>query len=110
MVRWILWVLLVQFVLFNISAALYAYRFTHVYDDPVSGTRGSNRNIFVKTWRLFSGPRQPRSVIKEFPAFPYDTVILKTRNGILIDAWFAKPDSVSKGTVILFHGIMANKG
>jgi alpha-beta hydrolase superfamily lysophospholipase len=109
-VRWILWVLLVQFVLFNISAALYAYRFTHVYDDPALRNKNPNRNIFVKTWRLFSGPRQPRSIISESPAFPYDTITLKTQSGIPIDAWYAKPDSVSKGTVILFHGIMANKG
>jgi alpha-beta hydrolase superfamily lysophospholipase len=109
-VRWILWVLLVQFFLFNLSAALYAYRFTHVYDDPALRNKPPNRNIFVKTWRLFSGPRQPRSVIKESPVFSHDTVALKTKSGISIDAWYAKPDSVSKGTVILFHGIMANKG
>jgi uncharacterized protein len=109
-VRWILWVLLVQFILFNISAALYAYKFTHVYDDPELRNQSSNKNIFVKTWHLFSGPRQPHSIITEFPAFPYDTVILKTQNEISIDAWYARPDSGSKGTVILFHGIMANKG
>ncbi len=110
LVRWFLWVLLVQFFLFNISAAFYAYRFTHVYDDPALRKQAPNRNVFVKTWRLFSGPRQPRSVISESPPFPHDTVTLKTQNGILIDAWYAKADSVSKGTVILFHGIMANKG
>lgn len=109
-VRWILWVLLAQFILFNISAALYAHRFTHVYDDPGLRNKNPNRNIFTKTWRLFSGPRQPRSFITEYPAFPYDTVTLKTQNGIFIDAWYAKPDSAAKGTVIFFHGIMANKG
>lgn len=108
--RWILWVLLVQFVLFNISAALYAYKFTHVYDDPSLRTKKSGSNVFTKTWRLFSGPRQPRSIITASPAFPYDTVMLKTNSGIFIEAWYAKPDSIAKGTVILFHGIMANKG
>lgn len=109
-VRWIVWVLLVQFVLFNISAAMYAYKFTHVYDDPSLRKARPSKNVFVKTWRLFSGPRQPRSVITEIPVFPYDTITLKTKSGILIDAWHSKPDSVSKGTVILFHGINANKG
>ncbi len=108
--RWIIWVLLVQFVLFNISAAFYAYKFTHVYDDPALRHEPPNKNIFIKTWRLFTGPRQPRSVITESPVFPIDTVILKTQNGVLIDAWYAKPDSAAKGTVILFHGIGANKG
>ena len=110
LVRWILWVLLVQFILFNISAALYAYHFTHVYDDPVLRNKTGNGNIFSKTWHLFSGPRQPRSMITEFPVFPNDTITLETKTVIPIDAWYAKPDSVAKGTVILFHGIMANKG
>jgi uncharacterized protein len=109
-IRWILWVLLVQFILFNLSAALYAYKFTHVIDDTSFQKSSSVRNVFVKTWRLFSGPRQFRSLIKEYPAFPYDTITLKTKNGISIDTWYAKTDSGAKGTVILFHGIMANKG
>ena len=109
-IRWILWVLLAQFILLNISAALYAYRFTHVYDDPSLRNGRSSQNIFMKTWRLFSGPRQPRSVIKNVPAFPYDTLTLKTQSGIPIDAWYARTDSLPKGTVLLFHGIMANKG
>lgn len=109
-IRGILWVLLVQFILFNLSAALYAYKFTHVVDGISLQNNSSNKNIFTKTWRLFSGPRQPRSLIKDFPSFPYDTITLKTKNEIHIDAWYAKADSAAKGTVILFHGIMANKG
>jgi uncharacterized protein len=105
-----MWVLLIQFILFNISAALYAHRFTYVYDDPALRNKIGGHNIFVKTWHLFSGPRQPRSIITNYPAFPYDTVTLKTKSGIIIDGWYAKPDSAAKGTVILFHGIMANKG
>jgi uncharacterized protein len=109
-VRWIVWVLLVQFILLNISAALYAYKFTHVYDDPLLRNEVPNHNIFTKTWRLFSGPRQFKSVIGNVPVFPFDTITLKTESGIFIDAWYAKPDSVAKGTVILFHGINSNKG
>jgi alpha-beta hydrolase superfamily lysophospholipase len=109
-VRWIGWVLLVQFLLINISAALYAYKFTHVYDSPSLRNAKPAKNIFVKTWRLFSGPRQPKSIITETPTFPFDTIKLKTENGIFIDAWYSKTDSAAKGTVILFHGIGANKG
>jgi alpha-beta hydrolase superfamily lysophospholipase len=108
--RWLLWVLLVQFILLNISAAFYAYKFTHVSDDPSLRNAHPARNIFVKTWRLFSGPRQARSVITNFPSFHFDTVTMKTGSGILIDAWYGQPDSASSGTVILFHGIAANKG
>jgi uncharacterized protein len=109
-VRWILWVLLAQFVLFNISAALYAHRFTHVYDDSALRNRSSQSNVFAKTWHLFSGPRQPRSVISEFPTFQYQTIKLSVGNMIFIDTWYARTDSNAKGTVILFHGIMGNKG
>jgi len=110
LIRWILWVLLVQFVLVNISAALYAYKLTHVYDDPSLRNPKPTRNVFSKTWRLFTGPRQARSVITGVPGFPVDTVTLKTQKGILIDAWYGKTDSIMKGTVLLFHGITSNKG
>lgn len=109
-IRWIGWVLLVQFLLINISAALYAYRFTHVSNDPALSNSKTSKNIFVKTWRLFAGPRQARSIITETPSFPFDTVKLTTRSGISIDGWYSKTDSAVKGTVILFHGITANKG
>lgn len=108
--RWVGWVLLVQLVLLNISAALYAWKFTHVYDDPSLRTAAPGSNVFVKTWRLFSGPRQPRSIITEYPAFQFDTVLLKTAKGITIDAWYTRADSAAKGTVLLFHGILSNKG
>ncbi len=109
-VRWIGWVLFVQFILINISASLYAYKLTHVYDDPELRNAKPSKNVIVKTWRLFTGPRQPRSYINEFPSFPYDTVQLKTAGGITIDTWYAASDSSAKGTIILFHGITANKG
>lgn len=108
--RWIAWVLLVQLILINISAAFYAWKLTHVYDDPALRYAKPSSNIFVKTWRLFTGPRQPKSAITETPSFPYDTVTLKTSNGIPIDAWYGRADSAAKGTVLLFHGITANKG
>jgi len=109
-VRWILWALLIQFILVNISAVFYAYKLTHFYTDPSLRTYKPPSNIFAKTWKLFSGPKLPRSVITEVPSFPFDTVKLKTKNGIIIDAWYSKVDSFSKGTVILFHGITVNKG
>jgi alpha-beta hydrolase superfamily lysophospholipase len=109
LVRWILWALLIQFMLINISAAFYAYRLTHFYTDPSLRIYQPSTNIFTKTWKLFTGPKQPRSVITETPGFPFDTVTLKTAEGISIDAWFSKTDSIPKGTVILFHGITANK-
>src|SRR5687768_2752175 len=98
--RWIGWVLLVQLILINISAAFYAHKLTRVFDDPELRNEKPAKNVFAKTWRLFTGPRQAKSVIIETPTFPYDTVILKTSSGINIDAWYTSPDSAAKGTVI----------
>lgn len=107
--RWLLWVLLVQFILINISASFYAYKFTHFYTDPALRVYHPTRNVFAKTWKLFTGPKQARSVITGVPVFPFDTVTLKTTSGISIDAWYSKTDSLAKGTVILFHGITVSK-
>lgn len=110
-VRWIAWVLLVQFVLINISAALYAYRFTHFYNDPSLLTSPPSENIFAKTWRLFTGPKQPRpQTISAKPNYTHETVTLKTESGLPIEAWYCPADSNAKGTVIIFHGITLTKG
>jgi alpha-beta hydrolase superfamily lysophospholipase len=110
-VKWAVWVLLVQLILMNISAALHAYKFTHFYDDPaLRQPYRPYKNIFVKTWKLFSGIKYPRSLITDVPQFAVDTVSLHTANGLRIDCWYSQTDSLSKGTVILFHGLLMNKG
>lgn len=104
-VRWICWVLLLQFVLVNISSALYAYRLTYFYETNSLSLNNKKRNVFAKTWRLFTGPKYSKSEIKSIPGFPYDTVTLKTKDGLAIEAWKSKADKLKKGTVLLFHGI-----
>ena len=81
-IRWILWVLLVQFILINISASIYAYKLTHLYKNISSANHASGRNILAKTWKLFTGPNQSSLPITEKPVFQYDTVQLKTANGL----------------------------
>lgn len=102
----LLWILVVQLVLANISAALYAYKFTHFYSNPE--TFQPSKNIFTKTWKLFSGPRIYKLAEEDFPSFPYEQVMLNTSNNINIDAWYSSADS-SKGCVIFFHGVTSNK-
>ncbi len=105
--RWIGWVLLVQFVLINISASLYAYKLTHFYNDPPDDN--SSSNVFTKSWKLFTGPRYAKSAITDVPAFQYDTISLQTKKGIRIDTWFGRTDSLPKGSVILFHGLTVSR-
>ncbi len=107
--RWLGLVLLVQFILINISAGLYAHRFSYFYNDPSVVSDYSKENIFEKTWRLFTGPRFIKSTVHEFPSFSYETINLTTKNGLKIEAWYAKSDSTPIGTVIMFHGLSQNK-
>lgn len=110
-VSWILWVLLIQLGLINISAALYAYKLTHLYTATEETFRKPvSNNIFAKTWRLFSGPKFYKQSLTKTPTVTYTTLTLKTAKGISIDTWYMKIDTASKGTVILFHGLMGNKG
>jgi alpha-beta hydrolase superfamily lysophospholipase len=103
---WIAWILIIQITLANISASIYAYKFTHFYTNPPP--YNSSQNIFEKTWKLFSGPRiyklPPDSIIP--PA--YEKIKLQTKNGLAIDGWYAKADT-AKGCIIFFHGITNNK-
>lgn len=106
-IKWIGWVFLVQFILINISAALYAYKFTHLYTSDQDPSAASP-NIFSKTWRLFAGPRVYKLPCIEQPAFSHTTVLLQTKNKTTIEAWYHHTDS-AKGIVILFHGLSGNK-
>ena len=78
--KWILWALLAQFVLINISGFLYAYKLTHFYEPAANaGDEPRSKNIFVKTWRLFKGPIYRKIPIEELPGVPYQTVKLVTK-------------------------------
>lgn len=108
-IKWILWVLLVQFVLINISGIFYGYKLTYFYE-PSSDPKASitSRNIFIKTWKLFSGPRFQKSGVEEIPHFPYETVHLITRSHLNLEGWYVPADT-ARGTVILVHGLGQNK-
>jgi uncharacterized protein len=104
--RWIVGILLAQFILANISASIYAYKLTHFYDAPSNVV--VSQNIFHKTWKLFTGPTLHKDTNEPEPLFQYETVQLKTSEGIPIDAWYSKTDS-STSCVILLHGYSSNK-
>ena len=106
LLRWTLWVFLVQLLLANISAAFYAYRFTHFQDGPPPPK--GHANVLEKTWRLFTGPRFYRNPIEELPSFPVEHLTLRTKDGLAIEAWLANADS-SRPCILMFHGITVNK-
>ncbi|HMG67799.1 MAG TPA: alpha/beta hydrolase [Chitinophagaceae bacterium] len=108
-IKWILWVLLVQFIFINISGIFYGYKLTYFYE-PSSKSQPpvSSRNVFTKTWKLFTGPRFQKSTLEDIPHLPYETVHLVTKNHLSLEGWYVPADT-AKGTVILIHGLGENK-
>ena len=105
----VIWILLIQFVLLNVSTFLHAGKLTKFYDHAVLKNETPPNNILSKTWRLFTGPRYSKPVVTSKPVYNYETVILKTTDSLNIEAWYMQTDSVVKGTVVLFHGLLNNK-
>jgi len=103
----ILWILLIQLILVNISAAIYAYKFTHFSSNPPAAA--PSKNFFTKTWKLFTGPDIYKFPLKAVPSFSYQPVSFPATKGITINGWYSTADS-AKGCVIFFHGYTANKG
>ena len=108
LLKTLLWVFLVQFVLFNISAAIYAHKLSVFYKDAPDWNIANETNVISKTWKLFKGPSFNKNTKEAMPSFSYDSLNFKTSGGINISVWYSKLDS-SKGTVCLFHGLTSNK-
>ena len=97
-----------QFVLGNISAAIYAYKFTHFFEKPGEWNVARPKNIFDKTWKLFKGPSFGKNENDPLPDFPFSNISFTLKEGKKIDVWESKiPDP--KGTVCLFHGLTSSK-
>jgi len=102
----ILWVVLVQLVLLNLSAASYAFKFTH-FKEGIPPTFNSS-NILDRTWKFFVGPTFYKNEEEPLPSFPVQSVELKLKDDLSIDAWYSAVPSSSK-CVIMFHGYSSNK-
>src|SRR6476659_11400386 len=90
-IRWAVWLLLFQFLLANISASIYAYKFTHFYDGPAP--EHNSQNVFVKTWKLFVGPKFYKNEVEPTPSFPFESFKLKLANNASIDGWYSQTAS-----------------
>src|SRR5678816_870318 len=91
-IKWVLWILIVQFVLINVSGIFYGYRLTHFYEAS-SAPPHNSKNIFSKTWKLFTGPKFQKSPVGETPIYPYETIQLLTQKNNTIEAWYIPADS-----------------
>jgi hypothetical protein len=103
---WIVWIVIIQIILANISAAIYAYKFTHFNTNPPPYQ--PTKNVVVKTWKLFVGPRIYKLPSDTTAPSGYEKVKLLTSNKLPIEGWYGSADS-AKGCIIFFHGITACK-
>ncbi len=105
---WVLGVFLFQFLLINISSALYAYRLTYFYDASPASKPPASKNLFTKTWHMFRGPTFFKQQVKVEPDCLYQSLTLFTHDSIPISGWYIPADS-SVGTVLIFHGLAENR-
>jgi alpha-beta hydrolase superfamily lysophospholipase len=56
----------------------------------------------------FFGIKLPKSKLKSHPVFSYNTVRLKTADGLMLEGWYVKAKP-AQGTVILYHGHGSSK-
>jgi uncharacterized protein len=104
--RLLLSIILLQLLLINLSAYLYAYHLTHF---PVySGQPATSHNNFItKTWKIFSGPDIYRNTKQEIWN-EYHAATVGSVEGLDINGWYRKTDS-SASWVIFIHGVTSNK-
>lgn len=104
------WVALSLFVLLNIIIAFHAWKFTHFYDDGGRKNKTPEQmSTGEKIKTILFGVRIAKSVTRTHPAVPYETVHLRTAEGLQLEGWWI-PAPAAVGTVILFHGYNGNKG
>lgn len=97
-------ILVVLFVLLNVIVAFHAYRFTHFYDDvDFKPIKPESMSWSDKFSFIFFGVKYGKSKNASRPSYPFETIILKTADGLKLEGWYSKSDSAI-GTVILFHG------
>jgi uncharacterized protein len=106
--RTFFWVALLQFFLANLSAALYAYKLTHFYNNAPDWDVAQTSNLASKSWKLFTGPSFNKNTMEELPGFPVETLRWKTQDQTEIEAWYGHQEN-AKGAVALFHGFACNK-
>ncbi len=101
---------LVLLIIFNIILAFHAWKFTHFFDDiNHRNKRPEQMNAWEKTRMVLFGVSLSKPVLRTFPDVAYETVQLKTGNGLRIEGWWIPAADSARGTVILLHGYGSTK-
>jgi uncharacterized protein len=92
------------FIILNVIVVFHAWKFTHFYPAGQFRYRTPEQmNAWEKTRMIFFGVRLSKAVDKGVPDTAYQTVMLHTKDGLRLEAWYMQVAN-PRGTVLLFHG------
>ena len=106
-VRILLRTLLILFVLMNVIVMFHAYKFTHFTSEPVKSLEVHQLSGSEKVKTILFGVENSRPDNVVYPSQNYETVQLQSN--VKLECWSLETDSISKGTVIIFHGYRGAK-
>lgn len=104
--KWIAWTFCIQVLLVNVSAAIYAWRFTHL--EPAGTRQNEPRNIIQQTWHLFTGPKWSRLAPIQVADFAFEKQVWKLPGGASTNAWYAR-GADRLPCVVFVHGFSSDK-
>jgi alpha-beta hydrolase superfamily lysophospholipase len=104
-------ILFILLIVLNVILAFHAWKFTHFYDDV---NHRNKRPEQMSTWEkarlVLFGVDLSKPVLSSFPEVAYETVYLKTRNGLRLEGWWIPAARPAKGSIVLLHGYGSTKG
>jgi alpha-beta hydrolase superfamily lysophospholipase len=104
------YLLLALFVLLNVMVASHAHYLTHFFANVPRSPRIEDMSWSAKTKAMLLGMPLPKSKVVDSFQVPHRTVSITTDDGLVLESWIAPAAlSVSKGTILLFHGHGSNK-
>lgn len=114
MKKWIkrfLYLLLVLFIILNISSAFHAYKFTHFYANAPKLEKPEEMSFGEKMKAAFLGVDYPKSKVTDSLFIFHKTITITTNDSMHLEAWhLLQPlqtdtaNHTAKGTVLMFHG------
>lgn len=101
---------LVLFLLLNVMVASHAYYLTHFFSDVPRPPKMEEMSGVAKTKAILLGMPLPKSKVVDSFRVPHRTVSITTDDGLVLESWIAPSAlSVSKGTILMFHGHGSSK-
>lgn len=105
----ILYCILGVFVFLNIIAAFHAYKFTHFYAGIPPAKKPEQMSFSEKASAILVGVKYSKSKVVDSFQIKHEIITIKTSDNVKLESWFAKADSNTKGTILLFQGHGSNK-